>query len=316
MDSDQCNPDITGSDRGNPAWRRYLGTRFTALTSTQIQTLLAARAPDAPFAYVVTPSAQFVVYAAKGDRRFHAPLERAWLAPNDSRILARLARLLRGIDLPVCTGSDLTASLFAQTISPADRIAIIGGDEELALRLRARYGLTDLVQHRPPMGFIRDETAVAGCIAFARQARARFLFIACGAPQSEQLSLRITEHGATGIGLCVGSSLLFLTGQVKRAPIIFQRLGLESVYRLFQEPGRLWRRFLTGQLPVVWLALKDAMKPMPALGALRPGGSPRPPRDAGAGNGGGNEPGAEYPGAGAKIAASDHVAEEMIVSRD
>jgi len=252
---------------------RYLGTRFTPLSLVQAQSLLAARAADAPFSYVVTPNSQFVVYAAKGDRRFQAPIERAWLAPNDSRVLARLARMFRGIDLQVCTGSDLTACLFAQTIEPTDRIAVIGGDDQLALLLRARYALSGLVQHRPPMGFIHSEAAVAACVDFARQARARFLFIACGAPQSEQLALRIMEQGATGTGLCVGSSLLFLTGQIPRAPQFCQRLGLESLYRLVKEPGRLWRRFLTGQLPVLWLALREAMRRERA-GKPRPGGEP------------------------------------------
>jgi exopolysaccharide biosynthesis WecB/TagA/CpsF family protein len=235
--------------------------------------LLAARPISAPFSYVVTPNAQFVVYAARGDRRFQTPIEQAWLAPNDSRVLARLARLLRGIDLQVCTGSDLTASLFAHTISPGDRIAVIGGDDRLAELLRTRYGLASLMQHCPPMGFIHSEAAVAECIAFARQVRARFLFIACGAPQSEQLALKIMEAGATGTGLCVGSSLLFLTGQIARAPQIYQRLGLESLFRLAQEPNRLWRRFLTGQLPVLWLAVREAIKREPITPPLPAGGA-------------------------------------------
>ena len=251
MDIDQTKPENIPSIY-------YLGTRFTPLDLARTVALLAERPPAAPYCYVVTPNAQHVVYAAHGDQRFHHPIEHAWLAPNDSRVIARLARLLRGIDLPPCPGSDLTALLFAKVIDHHDRIAIIGGDDALAENLRARFRLNALTQHQPPFGFINDPAAVDAAIAFAVNARARFLFIACGAPQSEQLAAQILDRGATGIALCIGASLLFLTGQIKRAPKIWRVLGLESIYRLAQEPKRLARRFVTGQLPVLWLAMKDA----------------------------------------------------------
>ncbi len=239
---------------------RYLGTRFTPLMLSQAVALLAARKPEDGFAYVVTPNAQHVVCAAKGDARFRAPLDHAWLAPNDSRVLTRLAALARGISLPACPGSDLTAALFSRVIAPTDRIAIIGGDADLAAYLASRFNLDALQHHQPIMGFITSDVAIADCIAFAVCARARFLFIACGAPQSEQLALKILEHGATGTALCIGASLQFLAGQIRRAPEIWQRLGMEWLYRLIQEPRRLVRRFITGQLPVLWLAAKDAAR--------------------------------------------------------
>jgi exopolysaccharide biosynthesis WecB/TagA/CpsF family protein len=90
----------------------------------------------------------------------------------------------------------------------------------------------------------------------------RFVFLACGAPQSEQLAAFIQGRGrATGVGLCIGASLKFVTGQIQRAPRLIQRAGLESLYRLLQEPGRLWRRFITEQLPILALAVQVRLSP-------------------------------------------------------
>jgi N-acetylglucosaminyldiphosphoundecaprenol N-acetyl-beta-D-mannosaminyltransferase len=42
----------------------------------------------------------------------------------------------------------------------------------------------------------------------------------------------------------VGGSFDVMAGKVERAPVIWQKLGLEWLYRVKQEPGRLWRRYL------------------------------------------------------------------------
>jgi N-acetylglucosaminyldiphosphoundecaprenol N-acetyl-beta-D-mannosaminyltransferase len=56
----------------------------------------------------------------------------------------------------------------------------------------------------------------------------------------------------------VGISFSFLSGRVRRAPHWMQRLGLEWLHRLVQEPGRLWRRYLIHGLPVAGFLLVQA----------------------------------------------------------
>lgn len=53
-----------------------------------------------------------------------------------------------------------------------------------------------------------------------------------------------TLPGAKGTALCIGASLEFLTGQLKRAPRLAQKLYLEWAHRLLSEPRRMWRRYL------------------------------------------------------------------------
>lgn len=217
---------------------------------------IAGRAPEEPFAYVVTPNAQHVVRLHRGDAPFRAAYDGAWLRLCDSQIMRHLVRLLFGTRLRSASGSDLTADLFARFITPGDAITVIGGNEELARRLRSRFGLTRLALHEPPMGFSTDPREVERCVRFVLDHPARYVFLAVGAPQSECLSLAIRKTGrATGVGLCVGSSLLFVTGMVERAPPLFRRLALEWLFRLALNPRGHARRVFVDSLPLVGIAL-------------------------------------------------------------
>jgi exopolysaccharide biosynthesis WecB/TagA/CpsF family protein len=154
--------------------------------------------------------------------------------------------LLKGVRLPICTGSDLTAHLLGEVIQPNDHIVMIGGSGEQAQQIATRYGLTNLRHHNPPMGFINDPAAVEACLEFIEESGPfRFCFLAVGSPQQETLAQALRARGiARGLALCIGASLNFLTGQEKRAPVWMQKLALEWLYRLLQNPKRLARRYL------------------------------------------------------------------------
>ncbi len=240
----------------------FLGVAFDPLTLTEAAARIIARQPGAPFAFVSTPNAQHVVAASKGDRRYSRAHDTAWLALNDSRVVGLLARKLFGLDLPVAAGSDLTAYLFNGHIKPEDAITVIGGTEEMERRLREIFGLRTLSHFNPPMGFYNDPAEIERCVDFVVQHPARYVFLAVGAPQSEMIACRLLQRpDAVGTALCVGSSILFVTGIVQRAPAIFQRLHAESIYRLMQNPRRHARRVLIESLPVLWIALKIRLTP-------------------------------------------------------
>jgi N-acetylglucosaminyldiphosphoundecaprenol N-acetyl-beta-D-mannosaminyltransferase len=57
----------------------------------------------------------------------------------------------------------------------------------------------------------------------------------------------------------VGAAFDFHTGRLKQAPPLLQRSGLEWAYRLWQEPGRLWRRYLVNVPLFTVLAAADLL---------------------------------------------------------
>jgi N-acetylglucosaminyldiphosphoundecaprenol N-acetyl-beta-D-mannosaminyltransferase len=228
------------SDRGVD----FLHLKFSGLALDAATDAVAARASlSAPFAYVATPNVDHVVgLAAEPARR---PLyDAAWLMLNDSRILESLARRV-GIPLPVATGADLAERLFDAVIDRREPVTIIGGDDLIIAELKRRYRLTDVRWHRPPMGLKRDAQAIVRAAAFAAAQPSRFTFICVGAPQQEMIAYAIAQHGgATGVGLCIGAALDFLSGRAERAPRWMRGAGLEWLHRLVSEPARLWRRYL------------------------------------------------------------------------
>lgn len=79
-----------------------------------------------------------------------------------------------------------------------------------------------------------------------RDARPDLLLVAFGAARQEPwLAHNLAATGAT-VGIGVGGLFDFFSGRIPRAPVWMRRAGLEWVFRLYQEPRRLWRRYLVG----------------------------------------------------------------------
>jgi len=96
----------------------------------------------------------------------------------------------------------------------------------------------------PPFGFESDKIYSSDLANRIREHRTTHLFMGVGAPKSE---LWVYVHrGELGdcYALCVGAALDFFAGEKRRAPVWMQTFGLEWVWRLLHEPGRLFRRYL------------------------------------------------------------------------
>lgn len=222
----------------------FLELAFTTIDLDGAVEAIARRAASAPFTYVVTPNVDHVVRLQLQRSDLWPAYRGAWMTFCDSRILARLAHTV-GRELPVVTGSDLTAALFERGVAAQGPVAILGGSTAKVAEIARRYGLCDVRHYNPPMGFIHDPRELARAVRFVVEAKARFTFLAVGSPQQEIVARQVAKaRGACGIGLCVGASLEFLTGEQRRAPAMVQQMALEWLFRLCSNPQRLWRRYL------------------------------------------------------------------------
>jgi exopolysaccharide biosynthesis WecB/TagA/CpsF family protein len=219
----------------------FLGLRFASLTLEQAVAAIAAHADRrAPFGYVATPNVDHCVKLDR-ERDVRGPLyDDALLVLNDSRILFWLAQR-SGFSLPAIPGSDIAAALFEQHIRADEAITIIGADEEVVEALIARYRLTDVRWHAPPMGLRNDPAALDRAAAFIAAQPSRFVFLCVGAPQQEMAARAAMQRGdAVGVGLCCGAALEFLAGRKARAPRWMQKAGLEWLRYLFEGPAIFW----------------------------------------------------------------------------
>jgi exopolysaccharide biosynthesis WecB/TagA/CpsF family protein len=236
-----------------------LGLLLADMDAATAAAALAARAAEAPFAYVMTPNADNFVRIS-GDPALRAIYQNALMRLLDSRVVARASRLLGLAPPAVAPGSDLTAELLRDHLIPGERITIIGLRPAYLPPLIAACGLAPPFHHNPPMGFERDPAAMRAAVEFVLAHPARFVFLAVGSPRQEMLADAIRASGrATGLGLCVGASLEFLAGASRRAPRWMQRAGLEWLHRLGSDPRRLARRYLVDNPPIFNLLLRERL---------------------------------------------------------
>ncbi len=90
-----------------------------------------------------------------------------------------------------------------------------------------------------------------------RATNASLLVVALGTPLQEVWLDRNLEATGALVGIGVGAFLDFAAGRVRRAPGWMNRMGLEWCYRLFQEPKRLWRRYILGNPLFLLRAWRD-----------------------------------------------------------
>ncbi|HEX4040653.1 MAG TPA: WecB/TagA/CpsF family glycosyltransferase [Xanthobacteraceae bacterium] len=240
-----CDDDARAADAAHVA---FLGMPFALWTQTEVIEAIIAH-HGAPYRYVVTPNAAHVVAVHNEPGRLLPIYRSAWLSLCDSRIVRALARLDR-LALPLVTGSDLVAALLA-TLNAQERpgaprpILVVGPPHGTEAALRARYPNLTFDVLPAPADLARSAEAR---LAVARACLSRdwqLALLCLGSPAQEMIAATLAELGhQSGVALCVGASIDFLTGARARAPRWLQRLSLEWAYRLACEPRRLWRRYL------------------------------------------------------------------------
>lgn len=234
----------------------FAGLRFHVMSVDEAVDLVEARPADLPFDILITPNAEHAWHRSRTPE-FDRISRNAWLSTNDSRVLRRIA-LLGGVELGFAPGSHIVEAMFERVITTDEAITIVGGEVEVIDSLRRQFGLTRVAHHNPPMGFIHDAQAVAEALEFVVAHPARFVFVAMGPPQSENFCQRLIDDGrATGLGLCIGSSINMITGRLPRAPQWAEDRGLVWAYRLTSEPKRLWKRYLLRGFYGLWRSLCD-----------------------------------------------------------
>jgi N-acetylglucosaminyldiphosphoundecaprenol N-acetyl-beta-D-mannosaminyltransferase len=165
------------------------------------------------------------------------------------------ASSLRGTPLPErVAGSTLTLTLSAAAAGADASVFLLGGNpgtaEAAARRLRElNPSLRVAGTLCPPLGFEDDPEWIAHIARCLRAATPDIVYVGLGFPKQERLidSVRSLLPDAWFVGC--GVSFSFLAGEFKRAPTSLQRLGLEWLHRMVQEPRRLSRRYLLQGMP-------------------------------------------------------------------
>jgi N-acetylglucosaminyldiphosphoundecaprenol N-acetyl-beta-D-mannosaminyltransferase len=98
-----------------------------------------------------------------------------------------------------------------------------------------------------------QEIGIADAI---RESGARLLLVGISSPMKERFLARNLERLGPLLAMGVGGSFDVWAGKTTRAPEWMQHAGLEWFYRFAQEPRRMWRRYLVGNLRFAWMVLR------------------------------------------------------------
>jgi N-acetylglucosaminyldiphosphoundecaprenol N-acetyl-beta-D-mannosaminyltransferase len=195
---------------------------------------------------VFTPNVDHVVKAASNDA-FRRAYDRVDLSLADGMPLIWVSPLL-GCALPErVAGSDLLLPLLELAARRHWKVYLLGGApgvvEAMASMLSERMGIA-VVGWDDSRIESNGSDPTGASFTRARAANADLVLVALGPPKQELWidQARNVIHPAVALG--VGASLDFLAGRYKRAPRWMARVGLEWAFRLWQEPRRLWRRYL------------------------------------------------------------------------
>ena len=139
-----------------------------------------------------------------------------------------------------------------------------GSSDEVASAVRSRleteYPAMQIAGFVVPPYRPYSDSELAGLAAEIRNARADVVWVGIGAPKQEVLAHQLRGQKAAPVIACIGATFDFVAGSKTRAPSLLRALGLEWLYRLLQEPHRLWRRYLIGNASFVSAVVVDAMR--------------------------------------------------------
>jgi N-acetylglucosaminyldiphosphoundecaprenol N-acetyl-beta-D-mannosaminyltransferase len=197
---------------------------------------------------VFTPNVDHVVLA-DANPSMRAAYSRANLALADGMPLLWAARLLRTALPEKVSGSDFVPFILEYAAKVGWKVYFLGGGAGIAARARDRVSKKLPSLHvvgvdAPDINLNDSSEARAAIVGRIRTAGPDLVFVALGAPKQELWIDLVRDDLCPAVLLGVGGTLDFLSGNVRRAPLWVSRVGLEWLFRLFQEPRRLWRRYL------------------------------------------------------------------------
>lgn len=157
-------------------------------------------------------------------------------------------------------GVDLFHQLLALSNRNAYPVFLLGATEEVVQKTaevvcQQNPGLKLAGVHHGY--FWDDEQAVVDLI---RNSGARLLFVAITSPKKENFINKWRDQLGVDFVMGVGGTFDVVAGKVSRAPLWMQNAGLEWLYRVIQEPGRMWKRYLLTNSAFAWLLLKEKFK--------------------------------------------------------
>jgi N-acetylglucosaminyldiphosphoundecaprenol N-acetyl-beta-D-mannosaminyltransferase len=200
--------------------------------------------------------------AARDDEAYRADLEQADLVTADGQSVVWGARLY-GIHVPErVTGIDLMERLLGTARERNWGVYLLGARADTVARLASTLAADGvrIAGFRDGYFGARERSAAAAAV---QSSGATLLFVGMPSPQKERFIIGHARPAGVPFSIGVGGSFDVLAGELRRAPRAMQRTGLEWLFRLLQEPGRLFGRYAVTNTRFLMLLVAGAVRRRP-----------------------------------------------------
>ncbi|MEM7062783.1 MAG: WecB/TagA/CpsF family glycosyltransferase [Cyanobacteria bacterium P01_B01_bin.77] len=221
--------------------------------------------------YIVAANVH-VVMTAYWNQDYRRILNHAALVTPDGMPLVWGLRRLGITHQPRVYGPDLMLAWCDRAAQEQLSIYLYGGTSPMVQRLaqNLQQQFPDLIiagSHAPPFRSLTPAEEAAD-VAAIRQSGAAVVFVGLGCPKQEEWMAR-QQGKLNTVMIGVGAAFSFHSGTVSQAPRWMMSWGLEWAYRLWQEPRRLWRRYVLNNsaflllfgLQLIKQAMRSILKP-------------------------------------------------------
>lgn len=240
-----------------------LGQRISTLTMDEALEFTALLVGSGKPALICTANVDHLM-RLRSDAEFRQVYGRASLVVADGMPLVWVSFLF-GKKIPErLAGVDLVDRVAALSKKRGYRLFFLGGTrsvlDEAVKKLQRKYGRLQVKTYAPPFSDHWSDKENKKIVRLINTFKPALLFVGVGAPKQEGWIYNHLDQLSVGVAMGVGGAFEFLAGTRKRAPVWMQLWGLEWLFRLLQEPRRLWRRYLVRDLQFPILILWDLIK--------------------------------------------------------
>lgn len=193
------------------------------------------------------------------NKQFAKDIWNATFITPDGKPLAWALKLIYGIQQDRVAGMDLLPDLIRESAKKNMSVYFYGGTEE-GLQLTQKYmtanfpGLIVKGGYSPPFRKL-SKTEEEEVVTKINGADADMLFVVLGCPKQEAWMAKMNSR-INSFMIGVGGALPVMIGLQKRAPVWMQHAGFEWLFRLMQEPKRLFKRYAITNSVFILLLLK------------------------------------------------------------
>jgi N-acetylglucosaminyldiphosphoundecaprenol N-acetyl-beta-D-mannosaminyltransferase len=232
--------------------RKYLfGIPFHAWSMDQTVQTIHKRIESGIFTQHVVINVAKVVNAQK-DAELKGSIEACDIINVDGMGVVWGCRAL-GLDVPErVAGVDLFMNLIKLSEDKGFPVFLLGARDDVvkkaAATLKQKYPNLKVAGYHHGY-FWGDEATVVKQI---KESGARLLFVAITSPKKENFINKWKDELGVDFVMGVGGTFDVVAGKVKRAPLWMQKYGLEWLYRVIQEPRRMWKRYLVTNSQFLW----------------------------------------------------------------